>query len=112
MLKTKIMTTKRIICLLISVLFFVGGIENVHAQQAPKKTKATKTTPKKTTKPAVVKKKAVAKKAGEVFIWDGGYFYHSRATCEVLTKPKRRIISVPVQQAKDQFSCKKCKKCF
>ena len=96
------------------VLVFTVGASVLHAQQTPKKASAPKVAPKKAAKPGVVKKKKITKKAGEVFIWDGSYFYHSNSKCPDLIKSNkgnRKIFSVPIYQAKGQFSAKACRTC-
>jgi len=108
------MKTKRIFTATVLAFLFLTGTLGLNAQQAPKKTPAKTSSTKTTAKKPVAKKKAVAKKSGNVFICDGvgGYFYHSRASCEILKKCKGKILNVPLQQAKGQFNCKPCKKCY
>jgi hypothetical protein len=92
------------------ILAFTFGTSVLNAQQTPKKGSTTK----KTTKPAV-KKKAGAKNSGSVYIWDGSYFYHKTANCPDLkksNKSNRKVLTLPLQQAKGQFSAKPCKKCY
>ena len=100
------MNTKRIFTILLFT--FMTGILVLDAQQTPKKTPITKTPAKK----IIAKKKSIAKKTGNVFISDGGYFYHSNANCAVFKKCKGRILNIPKQQASGQYSCKPCKKCY
>ena len=91
-------------------LAFTLGTSVLNAQQTPKKG----TTTKKSTKPAV-KKKAAAANSGNVYIWDGSYFYHKTASCPELkksNKSNRKVFTVPLTQAKGQFSAKPCKKCY
>jgi len=103
------MNTRGILTALFFTFIFTTGIPVLYAQQTPKKTPTTKNAAKK----AVTKKKTSVKKEGNVFICDvGGYFYHSRTSCEVLKKCKGKVLNIPKQQASGQFSCKQCKKCY
>lgn len=99
------MKTKTLYRWVLAVMLITATTVLLSAQTTPKKT----TTTKKTT----IKKKP-ATKAGKVFICDGagGYHFHSRKTCAVLSKCKGRVLDVTKKEALGDWGRKQCKSCY